>query len=115
VVTISSSDIEEALGLLSLSPCRNLSSQLSGGNAREPSSSSSSDLFEDWFEASDMVVSIYVALTVEASASFLPKRFHLHFRNFDLAPGLLGASFLLKLFHLCFCDFCDIPPLSKDG
>jgi hypothetical protein len=37
VVTISSSDTKEALELLSLSPCRNLSSQLSRGNVHEPS------------------------------------------------------------------------------
>jgi hypothetical protein len=71
VVTISSSDTEEALELLSLSPCCNLASQVAGGNVREPSSSSSSHLFEDWPEANDMAVSVYVMLTVEVLSSLV--------------------------------------------
>jgi hypothetical protein len=71
VVTISSSNTEEALGLLSLSPCRNLSSQFLGGNVHEPSSSSGSNLFEDWSKANDMAASIYVALTAEALGSLV--------------------------------------------
>jgi hypothetical protein len=47
VVTVSSSDTEEALELLSLSPCCDLASLVSDGNVREPSSSSGSELFED--------------------------------------------------------------------
>jgi hypothetical protein len=34
-----------------------------------PCLSSSSDLFEDWTEANDMEVSVYVALTADASSS----------------------------------------------
>jgi hypothetical protein len=71
VVTISSSDTEEALELLSLDPCCNLASQVSGGNVCEPLSSSGSDLFEDWPEANDMATSTYVTLTVEASSSLI--------------------------------------------
>jgi hypothetical protein len=55
-----------------VSPCCNLCSQLLRGNVREPSSSSGSDLFEDWPEANDMAVSIYVALTAEALGSLVP-------------------------------------------
>jgi hypothetical protein len=68
-VTSSSSDIDEALAFLSLSPAHGLSYRLSEGDAREPSLSSGSDLFEDWPEANDMAVSIYVTLTMEASSS----------------------------------------------
>jgi hypothetical protein len=45
VVTVSSSDTEEALELLSLGPCRDLASPVSDGNVREPSLSSGSELF----------------------------------------------------------------------
>jgi hypothetical protein len=64
VVTLSSSDTEEALELLSLSP--------SHGPPSRPSdhcSSSSNDLFEDWPEANDMAISVYVALTADALSS----------------------------------------------
>jgi hypothetical protein len=64
VVTISSSDTEEALELWSLSPACVPHSRLF-----EPSSSSGSDLFIDWPEANDMVVSVYVAMTVDALSS----------------------------------------------
>jgi hypothetical protein len=64
MVTLSSSDTEAALELLCLSPTYSPHSRLS-----EPSSSSGSDLFEDWPEANDMVVSLYVALTADASSS----------------------------------------------
>jgi hypothetical protein len=69
VVTLSSSDTEEALELLSLSAGHGVSSRPLGGVAQELSTSSSSDFFEDWPEANDMVASIYVALTAEASSS----------------------------------------------
>jgi hypothetical protein len=61
VVTLSSSDTKEALELLSLCPTRGLPSR-----PLEPSSSYGSDLFEDWPEANDMAVSVYVALTSDA-------------------------------------------------
>jgi hypothetical protein len=63
VETLSPSDAEEALELLSLSPAHGPHSRLS-----EPTSSSS-NLFEDWPEANDMVASVYVALTADASHS----------------------------------------------
>jgi hypothetical protein len=69
VVTVSSSDTEEALELLSLGPCHDLASPVSSGNIREPSSSSGSELFEDWPEANDIMTSVYVALTMEALSS----------------------------------------------
>jgi hypothetical protein len=59
LVTLSSSDTEEALELLSLSPAHGLSSRLSEG----------SDLFEDWPKANDMAASVYVAFTAEISSS----------------------------------------------
>jgi hypothetical protein len=64
VVTLSSSDTVEALELLSLSPARDPHSPLSKFR-----SSSGGDLFNDWPEANDMVVSVYVALTTHASSS----------------------------------------------
>jgi hypothetical protein len=64
VVTLSSSDTEEALELLSLSPACGPYSRLS-----EPSSSSDSDLLEDWPEANDISVSVYIALITDASSS----------------------------------------------
>jgi hypothetical protein len=74
VVTLSSSDTEEALELLSLSPNCGVSSQPSRGDGQEPSSSSDvgSDLFEDWLEGNDMATSIYVAFTTEALSSHAP-------------------------------------------
>jgi hypothetical protein len=69
VVTLSSSDTEEALDFLSIGLVRGLSSRLSEGDTREPSLSSSSDLFEDWPKANDMAASVYVALTVKGSSS----------------------------------------------
>jgi hypothetical protein len=71
VVTISSSNTEEALELLSLGPCHNLASQVSGDNVRGPTSSSGSDLFEDWPKANDITMSVYIALTMEASSSLI--------------------------------------------
>jgi hypothetical protein len=73
VVTLSSCDAEEALELLSLSPGHGVSSRPFGGDASEPSSCSSSDLFEDFPEANDMTTSVYVVLTTEASSSCVPK------------------------------------------
>jgi hypothetical protein len=64
VASLSSSDTEEALELLSLSPACGPHSPLS-----ELPSSSGSDLFDDCPEANDMAVSVYVALTVDASSS----------------------------------------------
>jgi hypothetical protein len=69
VVTLSSSDTEVALDFLSLSPVCRLSSSLLKGDTQEPSSSSGSDLFEDWPEANDMASRVYVALTVKGSSS----------------------------------------------
>jgi hypothetical protein len=69
VVTLSSSDTEEALELLPLSPGCGVSSRLLGGVAQEPWSSSGSDLFEDLHKANDIAVSIYVASTAEASST----------------------------------------------
>jgi hypothetical protein len=63
-VNLSSSDTEEALELLSLSPTRGYHSLLS--NLR---SSSDSELFEDWPEANDIAASIYVALTTDTLIS----------------------------------------------
>jgi hypothetical protein len=61
VVTLLSSD---ALELLFLSPTHGPPSQRSN-----PYSSSGSNLFEDWPEANNVVVSVYVALTIDASGS----------------------------------------------
>jgi hypothetical protein len=69
VVTLSSCDTKEFLEFLSLSPVCGLSSRLSEGDARETSSSSGSDLFEDWLEANDMATSVYAALTMEGLSS----------------------------------------------
>jgi hypothetical protein len=64
MVDLSSSDTEEVLELLSLSPTCGYHSPLS--NLR---SSSDSDLFEDWPEANDMAASVYVALIADALSS----------------------------------------------
>jgi hypothetical protein len=64
VATLSSSDTEEELELLSLSPTRGPRSPL-----LEPRSSSGSDLFDDWPEDNDIDVSVYVVLTADASNS----------------------------------------------
>jgi hypothetical protein len=64
VVTLSSSDTEEAIELLSLTPARGPHSPL-----LELRSSSSSDLFKDWPKANDMAVSVNVVLTADASSS----------------------------------------------
>jgi hypothetical protein len=64
MVTLLSSDTEEALELLFLRPDHDNVSQIS-----EPSSCFDSDLFEDWLEAKDTVASVYVALTADASSS----------------------------------------------
>jgi hypothetical protein len=69
VVTLSSSDTEEAPQFLSLSLARGLTSQPSEGDVQEPSLSSGSDLFEDWPKANDMAASVYVALTADALSS----------------------------------------------
>jgi hypothetical protein len=62
-VNLSSSDTEEALELLSLSPARGPRSPI-----LDLRSSSSSDLFEDWPKANHMTVSVYVVLTANASS-----------------------------------------------
>jgi hypothetical protein len=64
VINLSSSDTEEALELLSLSPARGPHSPLSNIH-----SSSDSALFEEWPEATNMVASVNVALTAYASSS----------------------------------------------
>jgi hypothetical protein len=64
VVSLSSSDIEEALEFLSLCPARGPHSPLS-----ELYSCSGSDLFDDWPKANDMAVSVYVALMTDALSS----------------------------------------------
>jgi hypothetical protein len=60
----SSSDTEEALDLLSLSPAHDPRSLVS-----KPRSSSDDDLFDDSPEANDMAANVYVALSVDASSS----------------------------------------------
>jgi hypothetical protein len=64
MVDLSSSDTEEVLELLSLSPACGYHSPPS--NLR---SSSDSDLFEDWPEANDVVASVNIVLTVDALSS----------------------------------------------
>jgi hypothetical protein len=64
VVDLSSSDTEETLELLSLSPASGPRSPLS-----KLRSSSGCDLFEDWPKANDMAVSVYILLTAYASSS----------------------------------------------
>jgi hypothetical protein len=64
VASLSCSDTEEELELLPLSPAHGLHSPLSGLH-----SSSGSDLFDDWPGANDMVASVYVALSADASSS----------------------------------------------
>jgi hypothetical protein len=73
VVILSSSDTEEVLELLSLSPAHRLLSW-----PLDPCSSSSSDLFEDWTEANNMEVSVYVALSVDALSSRTSRGTALH-------------------------------------
>jgi hypothetical protein len=63
-IDLSSSDTDEALKLLPLSPARGYQSPL-----LKPRSSSDSELFEDWPEANDMVASVYIALTTHALSS----------------------------------------------
>jgi hypothetical protein len=60
VVALSSSDTGEALELLFLSSPRVLASHV-----LEPSYGFNSDQFEDWPEANDTMVSVYVALTMD--------------------------------------------------
>jgi hypothetical protein len=64
MVNLSSSDTEEVLELLSLSPACGYHS--SHSNLR---SSSYSELFEDCPEANDKAASVYTALTADASSS----------------------------------------------
>jgi hypothetical protein len=64
VETLSSSGTEEALEMLFLDPPHDTVSHVS-----EPSYSSGSDQFDDWPKANDMVVSVYVILTADASSS----------------------------------------------
>jgi hypothetical protein len=64
MVNPSSSDTEEVLDLLFLSPARGHHSP-----ALNLHSGSDSDAFEDWLEANDMAASVYVALTTDALSS----------------------------------------------
>jgi hypothetical protein len=64
VVTLSSGHTEEALELLFPSPNHDPISRILG-----PSVSSDSDQFEDWPEANDTVMSVYISLTADASSS----------------------------------------------
>jgi hypothetical protein len=61
VVSLLSSDTEEALELLSLSPVHDPDSPL-----LELHSSFGSDLYDDWPESNDMAASVHVALTADA-------------------------------------------------
>jgi hypothetical protein len=82
VVTLSSSDTKEALELLSLNPARGPHSAL-----LKLRSSSGSDLFDDWPEANDMAVSIYVALTTDASSSRASTVNALHYAQKSCVDG----------------------------
>jgi hypothetical protein len=64
LVSLLSTDTEKALELLSLSPARGPHSQL-----LKHRSSSGSDLFDDWPEANDMAMGVYIVLTADASSS----------------------------------------------
>jgi hypothetical protein len=64
MVNLLSSNTEEALELLSLSPARGYHSPIS--NLRL---SSDSELLEDWPEANDMAASVNIALTADALSS----------------------------------------------
>jgi hypothetical protein len=66
VVPLLSSDTEEELELLFLSPPRGPASHVS-----EPFSSSGSDQFDDWPEANDTTASVYVALTTYVLSSHI--------------------------------------------
>jgi hypothetical protein len=66
VPSLSSSDTEEALELLSLRPAHGPHSPL-----LELRSSSDIELFNDWPKANDMVASVYVALIVDALSSHM--------------------------------------------
>jgi hypothetical protein len=61
LVDMSSSDTEEALALLLLSPARGRDSLI-----LNLCSSSDSGLLEDWLEANGMAASVYVVLTADA-------------------------------------------------
>jgi hypothetical protein len=64
MVDLSSSDTEEVLELLPLSPTPGYPSLLS-----DLRSGSDSELFEDWPEANDMAASVHIALTADALSS----------------------------------------------
>jgi hypothetical protein len=64
VIDLSSSDTEEALDLLYLCPAHGPHYPLSNFH-----SSFDSDLFEEWLEANDVPLSVYVVLTAYASIS----------------------------------------------
>jgi hypothetical protein len=70
MVDLSSSNTEEALELLPLSPTRGYHSTLSN-----LWSSSDSELFEDWPEVNDMAASVYIALTSRAVSCWCLKLF----------------------------------------
>jgi hypothetical protein len=65
VVDLSSSHIEALLDSLFVSPACD-------SPVSHPRTGSDGDLFEDWPEANDMVASVYVALSVDASSSHVP-------------------------------------------
>jgi hypothetical protein len=64
VVNLSSSDTEEALNLLFLSPAHGCHSP-----ASNPRSGFDSDEFEDWPKVNYMTARVYVALTADALSS----------------------------------------------
>jgi hypothetical protein len=64
MVNLSSSDTKEALDLLFLCPARHPCFPV-----LKPHSCSDDDLFEDWPKVNDMAMSVYVALSVDASSS----------------------------------------------
>jgi hypothetical protein len=64
MVDLLSSDTEEVLELLPLSPTPGYPSLLS-----DLRSGSDSELFEDWPEANDMAASVHIALTADALSS----------------------------------------------
>jgi hypothetical protein len=94
VVSLLSSEIEEALELLSLSPSRGPHSPLSKFR-----SSSGSDLFDDWPKANDMAVSVYIALTADASSS----RASTISARIALKSVSLMAHLLYSLIHELLC------------
>jgi hypothetical protein len=84
-VNPSSSDTEEVLDLLFLSPAcghHSLALNLHLG--------SDSDAFEDWLKANDMAASVYVALTTDALSSRV-STIHVSFESLVLAACLADS------------------------